>query len=59
VVSSHNNSDQYDSLLQVVARDPKGFGEFARTTIRTLPGVKEMNSSFSLKEVKGALALSV
>jgi DNA-binding Lrp family transcriptional regulator len=59
VISCHNVSGQYDFLLQVVARDLKGFGEFARTTIRTLPGVKEMNSSFSLKEVKGGLALPV
>jgi DNA-binding Lrp family transcriptional regulator len=59
IVACHNVSGQYDFLLQVVARDLKGFGEFARGTIRTLPGVKEMNSSFCLKEVKPALALPV
>lgn len=52
VIACHNVSGQYDFLLQVVARDLKSFGEFARDTIRTLPGVKEMNSSFSLREVK-------
>ena len=57
VVACHNVSGQYDFLLQVVARDLKGFGEFARSAIRTLPGVKEMNSSFSLREVKAGLAL--
>lgn len=59
IVACHNVSGQYDFLLQVVARDLLGFGEFARSTIRTLPGVKEMNSSFCLKEVKPALALPV
>ena len=57
VVTCHNVSGQYDFLLQVVARDLKSFGEFARSAIRTLPGVKEMNSSFSLREVKGGFAL--
>lgn len=57
VVACHNVSGQYDFLLQVVARDLKSFGEFARNAIRTLPGVKEMNSSFSLREVKVGLAL--
>ena len=57
VIACHNVSGQYDFLLQVVARDLKSFGEFARSAIRTLPGVKEMNSSFSLREVKAGLAL--
>jgi len=59
IVACHNVSGQYDFLLQVVARDLKSFGEFARDKIRALPGVKEMNSSFSLREVKSAVALPV
>lgn len=59
IVACHNVSGQYDFLLQVVARDLRDFGEFARGTIRALPGVKEMNSSFCLKEVKPATALPV
>jgi DNA-binding Lrp family transcriptional regulator len=59
IVACHNVSGQYDFLLQVVARDLGSFGEFARNTIRSLPGVKEMNSSFSLKEVKAGQALPV
>jgi len=59
VVACHNVSGEYDFLLQVVARDLRRFGEFARTTIRTLPGVKEMNSSFSLREVKGGMVLPI
>jgi Lrp/AsnC family leucine-responsive transcriptional regulator len=59
IVACHNVSGQYDFLLQVVACDLKSFGEFARSTIRALPGVKEMSSSFSLREVKSAVALPV
>lgn len=59
VVACHNVSGEYDFLLQVVARDLRSFGEFARTTIRALPGVKEMNSSFSLREVKGGMVLPI
>jgi DNA-binding Lrp family transcriptional regulator len=52
IVACHNVSGAYDYLLQVLARDLKSFGELSRTVIRSLPGVKEMNSSFSLREVK-------
>lgn len=52
VVACHNISGQYDFLLQIVAKDLEGFGEFARNELRRLPGVKELNSSFSLKAVK-------
>ena len=53
ILSCHNVSGHYDFLLQVLAKDLESFGDFARDHIRCLPGVKEMNSSFSLKEVKG------
>ena len=59
IVACHNVSGQYDFLLQVVAKHLKSFGEFGRGTIRTLPGVKEMNSSFSLREVKSPVALPI
>lgn len=52
VISCHNISGHFDFLLQVVGRDMASFGEFVRDHIRCLPGVKEMNCSFSLKEVK-------
>ncbi len=54
IVACHNVSGAYDYLLQVLARDLKSFGELSRQAIRALPGVKEMNSSFSLREVKRA-----
>ena len=52
ILSCHNVSGHYDFLLQVIATDLESFGNFARDHIRSLPGVKEMYSSFSLKEVK-------
>ncbi len=53
ILACHNVSGRYDFLLHIVAADLEAFGRFARDTVRALPGVKEMYSSFSLKEVKG------
>ncbi|TVT48058.1 MAG: Lrp/AsnC family transcriptional regulator [Denitromonas halophila] len=52
VVACHNVSGRYDFMLEVVATDLEAFGEFARNVLRTLPGVKEIYSSFSLKSIK-------
>jgi Lrp/AsnC family transcriptional regulator, leucine-responsive regulatory protein len=52
ILECHNVSGRYDFLLRVVAADLESFGRFARDTIRALPGVKEMYSSFSLSEIK-------
>lgn len=43
-----------DFLLQVVARDLDAYAEFAMTTIRRMPGIKAMQTTFTLKEVKPA-----
>lgn len=59
VVRCHNVSGRYDFLLEVVARDLEAFGEFARTRLRALPGVKEIYSSFSLGEIKGTREVPV
>ncbi|VVO08144.1 Lrp/AsnC family transcriptional regulator [Pseudomonas fluorescens] len=52
IVTCHNVSGRYDFLLEVVAKDLESFGEFAREVLQTLPGVKEIYSSFSFKSVK-------
>ena len=52
IVACHNVSGRYDFLLEVVARDLESFGEFARDSLRVLPGVKELYTSFSLKAIK-------
>lgn len=41
-----------DFLLQVVARDLDAYAEFAMTVIRRMPGIKAMQTTFTLKEVK-------
>lgn len=52
ILSCHNVSGHFDFVLIVIGKDLESFGNFARDRIRCLPGVKEMNSSLSLKEVK-------
>jgi DNA-binding Lrp family transcriptional regulator len=59
VIACHNVSGRYDFLLEVVARDLGSFGEFARNTLQTLPGVKELYSSFSLKALKTGQRLPI
>ncbi len=41
-----------DFLLQVVAKDLDSYADFAMTTIRRLPGLKAMHTTFTLKEIK-------
>jgi Lrp/AsnC family transcriptional regulator, leucine-responsive regulatory protein len=41
-----------DFLLQIVARDLDAYAEFAMTIIRRMPGIKAMQTTFTLKEVK-------
>lgn len=41
-----------DFLMQVVAPDLDTYAEFAMTTMRRLPGIKSMQTTFTLKEVK-------
>lgn len=43
-----------DFLMQVVAQDLDTYADFAMTTIRRLPGIKAMHTTFTLKEVKPA-----
>lgn len=59
VVACHNVSGRYDFMLEVVATDLEAFGEFARNVLRTLPGVKEIYSSFSLKSIKRTRSIPI
>ena len=54
ILSCHNLSGRFDYQLEVVAQDLEAFAEFVRNNIRGLPGVREISTSFSLKEVKRA-----
>lgn len=59
VLSCHNLSGHYDYLLEVVGTDLESFSEFVRNRIRALPGVREISTSFSLKQIKQADSLPV
>jgi DNA-binding Lrp family transcriptional regulator len=56
VVSCYSIGCDADFLLQVVAADMDAYAEFAMSVIRRLPGIKEMQSMFVLKEIKGLAA---
>lgn len=59
VLACHNLSGHYDYLIEAIAPDLESFSQLVRVKIRSLPGVKEIATSFSLKEVKQAGALPV
>lgn len=59
VLACHNLSGRYDYQLELVASDLEAFSDYLRTRIRSLPGVREISTSFSLKEVKRTVALPV
>ncbi|KTC59179.1 MULTISPECIES: Lrp/AsnC family transcriptional regulator [Pseudomonas syringae group] len=56
VVACYSIGGDADFLLQVVARDLDSFADFA---IRRLPGIKEMQSMFVLKEIKPFVSFTV
>ena len=52
VLACHNLSGHFDYLIEAIAPDLEAFSRLVRDKIRCLPGVKEIATSFSLKEVK-------
>lgn len=52
VVACYSIGGDADFLLQVVSIDLDTYAEFSMSTIRRLPGIKEMQSMFILKEIK-------
>jgi len=59
VVACYSIGGDADFLLQVVARDLDSFADFAMTVVRQLPGIKEMQSMFVLKEIKPFVSFPV
>lgn len=59
VLACHNLSGRFDYQLEVVGHDLEEFADYVRTRIRGLPGVREISTSFSLKEVKRSIELPV
>ena len=54
VLSCHRISGRYDYQLMAVAEDLQAYGVFSETCINNLPSVKEVYTSFVLKQVKVA-----
>ena len=52
VVACYSIAGDADFLLQVVATDLDSYADFAMNEIRRLPGIKEMQTSMMLKEIK-------
>ena len=52
VVACYSIGGDADFLLQVVAGDLDTYADFSMSVIRRLPGIKEMQSMFVLKEIK-------
>ena len=59
VMVCHNISGQHDYLLQVLADDLESYSALVLDRLRKLPGVKEMQSSFSLRELKSSSKLPI
>lgn len=59
VVACYSIGGDADFLLQVVARDLDAFADFAMAVVRRLPGIKEMQSMFVLKEIKPFVSFPV
>ncbi len=56
VLACHRISGRYDHQLLVVAEDLAAFGAFAEKHINGLPSVKEVYTSFVLREVKAPVS---
>lgn len=52
VVACYSIAGDADFLLQVVALDLDAYSDFAMNVVRRLPRIKEVQTTFVLKEVK-------
>ncbi|MFB9953229.1 Lrp/AsnC family transcriptional regulator [Rhizobium puerariae] len=52
VVGCYSIAGDADFLLQVVSADLDAYADFAMSTLRRLPRIKEMQTTFVLKEIK-------
>ncbi len=59
VIACYAVAGDADFLLQVVAEDLDSFSTFAMSTVRRLPGIKEMQTTLVLREVKPLTPLPV
>jgi Lrp/AsnC family transcriptional regulator, leucine-responsive regulatory protein len=59
VVACYSIGGDADFLIQVVSQDLDTYAKFSMSVIRRLPGIKEMQSMFVLKELKPFLGFPV
>ena len=59
VLSCHNTTGNADFLLQVVAKDLDDYSHFVDSVLRKLPGISDISSSISLKELKSSTRLPI
>lgn len=59
VVACYSIGGDADFLLQVVSPDLDTYADFSMSIIRRLPGIKEMQSMFVLKEIKPFLVYPI
>lgn len=57
IIACHTISGEGTFMMTVVATSLEAYSKFALETIINLPGVKDMHSSFSLKQVKNSAQL--
>lgn len=57
VLSCHNITGDDDFLLQVVARDLDDYSDFVENVLRKIPGVTNIRSNISLRELKSSSRL--
>lgn len=57
VMECHLMAGSADYLLKILARDPEDFARIHREALAQLPGVAQMQSSFSLKVVRSTTAI--
>ncbi|MBG0790466.1 MAG: Lrp/AsnC family transcriptional regulator [Desulfovibrionaceae bacterium] len=57
VLSCHNTTGEDDYLLQVVARDLDDYSRFVEKVLRRIPGVTNIRSNISLRELKSSSSL--
>lgn len=57
IVSCYLMTGGLDFLLEIMATDLDSYGKFATSTLTSLPGVKEIRSSFVLKEISNGRGL--
>lgn len=57
IMSCHNTTGEADFLLQVVAKDLDDYSRFVENFLRKLPGVTNIRSNLSLRELKNSTRL--